>query len=281
MLDSEEYTAELRARLSSGESYAVCRQKAVAALAGEAAAQQLACANNNLGVEYCRALRHCGSRMQPVTLQRFGAAHDGAPREGIASATHIRALLYGGQTEEACAYMPAAAAQVLRRELAAGRAPAELKRAERAMLSRLRTMSEADFARYDRAGEGLYHRIYQAVRSGSGVEEILEAAKTRRYSHARLRRLLLCAWLNMPEIPEQVSYLRVLAADQVGRVLLRQMRDQGVPVLTKAADVAQLGDAAEALFYAEAIRTDLYTLTFPDLKQSVCGRDWRITPIMR
>ena len=278
-LDSEGYEEHLRARLGSGESFAVCRQKAAANTVGDAASL-LASPNNNLGVEYCRAMGRAGAQWNVITVPRLGAGHDGAPVEGIASASHIRALLAAGKREEALAFMPAAAADVLRRELAALRAPASLHRCERAVLCKLRTMAEEDFARYDTSGEGLYHRLYEAVRTGCSVEEILDTAKTKRYSHARLRRMVLSAWLDMRDVPESVPYLRVLAANAAGRKLLRQMRDNGAPVLTKAADVSALGAAAQELLRAEAVRTDLYALAFPALAQSACGREWRTTPVM-
>ena len=280
VLDSESYEEDLRALLRSGESFAVCRQKAAAMIVGEDAASLLANPNNNLGVEYCRAMHRVGASMDVITVPRVGASHDGAPVQGIASASHIRALLRQGKTEEALSYLPDAAADVLRREMAAGRAPASLQHCERAVLYSLRAMQEEDFARYDTSGEGLYHRLYEAVRTQTSVEAILDAAKTKRYSHARLRRMVLSAWLGMEDVPDCVPYLRVLAANETGRKLLRQMRDNGAPVLTKGADVAALGAEAEALFTAEAARTDRYALTFPDLTQSTCGRDWRMTPKM-
>ena len=280
VLDSCEYAENLRARLGSGESFAVCRQKAAAQTVGEETASLLQSPNNNLGVEYCRAMGRTGAQMGVITVPRLGAAHDGTPVEGIASASHIRALLAAGQAEEALAFMPDAAAEVLRRELAARRAPASLAHCERAVLYQLRTMAQEDFAPYDTSGEGLYHRLYDAVRTGRSVEEILDTAKTKRYSHARLRRMALHAWLGMEEVPDTVPYLRVLAANDTGRALLRKMRDGGAPVLTKAADVAALGAAAEELLRAEAVRTDLYALAFPDLSQSTCGGEWRITPVM-
>ena len=279
-LDSGEYEENLRALLRSGDSFAVCRQKAAAALVGEETAALLARPNNNLGIEYCRAAAKRGANWNILTIPRTGAEHDGATVDGIASASYIRALLHAGQAEEALALMPLPAVEVLQRELAAGRAPAELRHCERAVLGKLRAMSEADFAPYDGGGEGLYRRLYQAVRTQTSVEAILDEAKTKRYSHARLRRMLLAAWLEMKEIPDHVPYLRVLAANDTGRRLLRQMRDNGAPVLTKAADVSQLGAAAEELFRAEAARTDLYTLTYPQLAHSACGADWRATPIM-
>ena len=64
---------------------------------------------------------------------------------------------------------------------------------QRAILARLRTMSQEDFLPYDGGGEGLYRRVYRAVRAGTSVGEILALAKTKRYPMARLRRMLLAA----------------------------------------------------------------------------------------
>lgn len=282
VLDSEEYHAAVRRHLSGGESFAVCRQKAAAVLVGEETAALLASPNNNLAVEYCRALNALESTMEPITVRRIGAGHDGGVEGGIASASYLRELLFMGREEEALHLMSAAAAAVLRRELSAGRAPASLSACERAVLGKLRAMAEEDFRQYDGGGEGLYHRFYQAVRSCAGIEELVDSAKTKRYSHARLRRMLLSAWLDIPQVQKEsrIPYLRVLAANERGRALLRQMRDGGAPVLTKPADVGALGQEAETLFADESRRADLCALACPDLGQSACGQDWRKSPVM-
>ena len=141
-------------------------------------------------------------------------------------------------------------------------------------------MEEADFSVYDSGGEGLYRRFYRAVQDSCTVTEILEKAKTKRYTYARLRRFLLAAYLNL-ELPRGVPpYIRLLAANETGRILLRKMKKNGVPVLTKVADVAKLGPEAEKLLRAEARRTDLYTLAFPNKYQSHCGAEWRCRPIL-
>lgn len=281
VLDTPEYAEVLRAQLSNGDTFAVCRTRAAAQLAGWETAQILNGANNNLGVEYCRALKKLQSSLQPITVRRRGAGHDGGVTEGIASASHIRALLLQGREKEALSLMPEAAAEVLQRELEGG-APVDMHRCERAILGYLRRMSEEDWLIYDGGSEGLYHRMYRAVRQENGVEAVLEAAKTKRYTHARLRRMVLAAYLGMKPtpLPDKLPYLRVLAANKRGRALLRQMRENGVPVLTKAADVAALGSEAQLWLEAEAQRTDLYTLGCPDLRQSGCGAEWRITPKM-
>ncbi len=281
LLDSAEYAEALRGKLSQGKTFAVCRREAAAQLLGEETAALLDTPNNNLGVEYCRALRKLNSHIVPITVPRTGAAHDGVPGDGIASATYIRDLLRQGR-EEALTYLPSAAAEILRREIAAGRAPVAMENCCRAVLAHLRRMSEEDFQRYDGGGEGLYHRFYQAVRSSTDLESLLTAAKTKRYTHARLRRMLLSAYLDLPAVPvmDEPPYLRLLCANDCGRALLRQMRDNGAPVLTKAADVAALGSDAATLLHGEAQRYDLYTLAYPKLENSVCGQDYRTTPIL-
>ena len=111
------------------------------------------------------------------------------------------------------------------------------------------------------------------------MEEILTAATTKRYPTARVRRMLWAAFLNLEPPPAEIPYIRVLAATEAGRKLLRQMQHSGVPVLTKAADVGRLGPAAQALFTREARRTDVFALACP-INPSVCGEDWRHTPVM-
>ena len=276
---SPDLQADIRTELAAGVTYAAARQKAVEARLG-ASASVLRQPNDTLAVEYLKACRRLEVDITPVVVRRVGAGHDGAPSEGYASATYIRQMVRRGEGESAFSFMPEAASTVLARELAVGRVT-DSRRVERAILARLRQMTEEEFAAYDGGGEGLYHRVYDAVRRCATVEELLAAVKTKRYPAARLRRLVLAAWLGLPKAPDTVPYARVLAANETGRALLRQMRRAGQPVLTKAADVAALGPSAEELFRREAAYTDLYTLAYDALEQSVPGSDWRLTPVMK
>jgi len=273
-LDSAAFQTALNALPEDGGTFAARRQAAVAAVAGEERAALLSRPNNILAVEYLRAIR--GTGIRPVAVERQGSGHDREEDEGFASSSQVRRLLRAGQRSEALGCMPEAAARVLKREMERGSAPADMERCERAVLDRLRRMEEKEWARYDGGGEGLYHRLYQAAREAGSLDELLERAKTKRYPMARLRRMVLAAWLELGDVPAEVPYLRLLAASDTGRKLLRQMRD--VPVLTKAADVAGLGEAAEELFRRESRWTDLYALACP--KAAPCGEDWRITPVL-
>ena len=260
----------IRLEMDGGLPYAAARQTVLERETGLGAL--LAQPNNTLAVEYLKAIRRRGLAADAVTVRREDGGH-----HGTASASHIRALLAAGQEAKAFALMPPQAADILGREMKKGLAPADPPRLERAMLARLRLMNEHDFASYDSGGEGLYRRVYRAVQESGSLGDILTRATTKRYPTARVRRMLWAAFLNLEPPPAEVPYVRVLAATEAGRKLLRQMQDRGLPVLTKAADVGRLGPAAEALFTSEARRTDVYTLAASPLP---CGSDWRRTPTM-
>ena len=275
-LDHPDYSAVLRGLLDQGLTFAAARQQAAASLGGDAAAC-LSQPNNNLGVEYLRAAHALGDRFVPVTIKRVGAGHDSTSEEQIASASAIRHRMLTDEPWEQL--VPAPVAEILRREMAAGRAPNAVDRCERAILGKLRQMTEADFVPYDGGKEGLYHRFYDAVHTGATLEEILELAKTKRYTHARLRRMALAAWLELPKAPAQPPYLRVLAANCRGREVLRGMKKKAeLPILTKPGDVRRLGGEAEEFLERESRCTDLYALTYPNLQ--VPGEEYTTGPVM-
>ena len=278
-LDSPAFSAALAAAPDEGDTFATRRQSVAAALLDASTASLLQSPNNTLAVEYLRALRHIGSPAVPYTLRRAGAAHDGTPDGDTASASYLRTLLRQGRGEEAAAFMPSPAADVLRRELSAHRLTDEAL-CQRAILSRLRTMTVEDWQTYDPGGEGLCRRMHRAAATACTVEGLLTAAKTKRYPLSRLRRMVLSAYLHLPPVPPEVPYLRVLAATPSGRAHLRALRDSGAPVLTKPADAAALGASAASLFALESRCTDLYVLSRPDLTQATPAQDYRTTPLM-
>lgn len=280
VLLSQEFAARLRAALQTGISFAAARECAMRELLGEGA-DVLTRPNDILGVEYCKALLRCGAAMKPLAMVRRGVSHDGGAAEGFASASHIRALLARG--EDASGFLTAESAEIYRRECAAGRAPVTMANAERAMLSHLRGMREEEFAFYDGGGEGLYHRVFDAVGHETTLEDILAAAKSKRYAHARLRRMLLCAYLGVTaeEMPARLPYLRVLACNERGRAVLKKMKKTAeAPILMKSAQVRALDAPAQRLFALTARAADRYVLAYPALAAAMPGSAWTENPVI-
>jgi len=281
VLLAPDFQSLLQEKLSAGVSYPVARRRAAEERMGRMAAL-LDEPNNILGIEYLKALKLENSSVIPVTVRRCGTGHDAREAAETASSSYLRETLrHGGQPESA--YMPPAALEILRREMQAGRAPVFSDTCQRAILARLRSMKEEDFAAYDGGGEGLYHRFYQLSRRAVSLDELLADVKTKRYPYAALRRMLLRIYLQTDgrEIPSRPPYLRLLGTNARGRELLRRMKDTAkIPVLTKPADVRLLSEQARRVFACEARATDLYTLAYPDLRQSAGESEWTTNPMI-
>ena len=265
-LDAPDYPERLRAALGRGLSFPAARQEA-------AGAACLSAPNNNLGVEYLRSLRALGSTIRPMTVPRQGAGHDGPAAGGFASASELRRLLRAGRGEEAAPYLTATWSEEL----------ADMQHIERAVLARLRTMGEGDWAALPDGGgaEGLPSRLAKAAREAVSLEDFYTRAKTRRYPHARLRRLALAAFLGLraAERPAAPPYVRVLGLGGRGRALLRKMKDTcPLPVIVKPAQARELDGPARTLFESEARYTDLYGLCFPAPRP--CGAEWIHSPVV-
>lgn len=279
-LERAEYPEKLREIAGKGISFAAARQQALEELSG--AAGCLSRPNNALAVEYLRALRAQGSLMEPLALPRVGAGHDSGVICAYPSASAIREAVLGG--EDWRALLPEESGAVLSREIAAGRSPACWKNCQRAILARLRSMEEEDFRLYDGGNEGLYHRFYAAVHSAATVEELLSRAKTKRYPMARLRRMLVQAYLGVPQASqgETPPYIRVLGAGPRGRELLGQMRKSAsLPVVIRPGSVRRMGEEIQRVFDRESRCTDLYALACPDLRRALPEREYASGPVMR
>lgn len=255
-LDSPQWREELRRGMDQGLSFPVARQQAATALLG-AGADCLRSPNNNLGVEYLRAIRALGAPLRPHTVPRVGAGHDqGEAGDTHVSASYLREKLLGG-TEDLSPYLSPAQAACLRAD------PASLAFCTQGVLARLRTMGEADFAQLPDSGEGLSYRLYHAVQSATTLEELYAGVKSKRYPLARVRRLVLWAFLGLrkEDRPASLPYLRVLGFGPRGQLLLRQMKSAAaLPVVVKPAHVKKLPEEAQRVFQREAQCTALYDL---------------------
>ncbi|MEG0853769.1 MAG: nucleotidyltransferase family protein [Angelakisella sp.] len=260
--------------LSEGITYAAARQQAVSALYGQEVSTLLERPNNILGIEYLAALRRLGSSIKPMTVTRMGAGHDSSAAGEHASASALRALVSGGSFAEAERYLPEQCRALYTRAWEEGACylPALL---ERPMLAALRRLTVEEISALPDISEGLENRIYTALRTAESVEGLLDAVKTKRYSHARLRRILLCGFLGIPAgLTENAPpYIRILGMNDRGQeILARVGRGGAVPISHSLLRLSEAGERQNTFAQLEAVADDLYgTLTG---KVQPCGRDY-------
>ena len=263
---------ELDSLLSQGMSFAAARTEAVRRLFGDETAEMICMPNNTLAVEYIRALKKLRSRILPVAVAREGTLHDSGETSGdMASATAIRRMLGGESPENAARFIPERSCEELERQRREGRAPASLSRCERAILSRLRSMTREQLARLPNLSEGLENRIFDCARSACSLEELYDSVKSKRYSHARIRRLILSAFLGIRrEHSDEPRYIRILGMNQRGKTLLSKARP-ALPIIASSRQVNALPQEARNHYLLECHADDLWGLMTPVIQP--CGSD--------
>ena len=217
---SDDFPPRLRAALESGCSFPAARQQALEEMGLDASL--LTSPNNILAVEYCKAILASNCRMRPLPIHRGGDYHDNRPDDENPSATALRKLMLGGP--EWKRWVPETAAPLFKH------APLHaLEAGERAILGKLRTMTDTEFEALPHGSEGLWRKFMHACRSCATLEAVIAATKSKRYTRTRIDRMVLCAFLGLTaeDFRSPAPYTRILAFNDTGRAVLKEARKTG------------------------------------------------------
>ena len=247
LLDSGSYRAALKAQLAGGaRSFAAARQAAAAQLASdERVAALLDKPNNNLAVEYCRAIRSLAPGMEAYPLPRQGANHGEALHSAhgqFASASALRKLWAEGGADAVAPYVPEAVFPLYQETYAAGQYT-DFSAAGRCELALLRSACR---------GKAPFADI-------RGVSEGLDALTTVRYPRARMRRLAMDAALGCTadSLPALPPYLHLLGGKKDALPFLKNCT---LPVSHSLARLRGSGDACTQMAEAQLAAADFGTL---------------------
>ena len=217
---SDVFPPLLRSHLDRGKSFPAARQAALEemGLSGEL----LATPNNILAVEYCKAILSQGCAMKPLPIHRGGSYHDELPDYDNPSATAVRKLMAESRdfkslvSDRAWDIFTAAPLHTI-------------EAGQRAILAKLRTMTDAQFEALPYGSEGLWRKFMHACRSEATLDGIIAATKSKRYTRTRIDRMIMCAFLgiSLQDMLSPVPYTRVLAFNDRGRTALRAARQTG------------------------------------------------------
>ena len=275
---SKEVQSLIPIETEKGISFAAARENALRAISPEAA-DIIKEPNNILGVEYVAAIRELGSAMQAATFSRVGAEHDSAGgMGGTASASYIRNCI--SQGKEWSEYVPDEARKVFENAISQGIAPVEMNKNQLAVLYKMRTVSKEELALAPDVSEGIENRIIAAAKSASTLEELYSNAKTKRYSHARIRRIVANSFLGITAEDAAIKppYIRITGFNENGRELIRRVKETAkLPLVTKPGDLPTLGEDAQRVFGIECTAGDVYSLMMPS--PLPCGEEKRFIPV--
>ena len=231
---SEDFPPLLKTHLERGISFPAARQAALEEMG--LSGSILSTPNNILAVEYCKAMISQGCAMRPLPIHRGGSYHDELPDDENPSATAVRKLMLDGADWKR--YVPDSAAGIF-----SGAALHTMDAGERAVLAKLRTMTDEEFEALPYGSEGLWRKFMHACRSEADLNGIIAATKSKRYTRTRIDRMIMCAYLgiSLQDMLSPVPYTRVLAFNDRGRTALRAARQTGTFLNAGEIDLSEYG----------------------------------------
>ena len=240
----ELFKKEVKLQLEKGLSFAVCRENAVRNISKKPCiANEIKNPNNILAVEYLKAMDKLGMSLDCLPVKRMEV-----PGKYF-SASKLREMIIQ-ENLDFKNYIP----ENLDFNTNLKASYFEMGRE---IICKLRSLEKSDFARLPDVSEGLENRIRSAVKKACSLPELLEFAKTKRYAMARIKRIILCAFLGIDSnmASAEIPYVRVLGSDKRGFEILKNVDS---PVVTRYSDVLKLGSDAQNFFELENKFTNIY-----------------------
>ncbi len=270
ILIGNEFSQKLTEKLKGGITFAKARQ--ITAEECGAKVGILEGANNNLAIEYIIAAKKLGGKMYFQTVKRKGVSHDsGEANNGFASASLIREKMLEGDMAFAKEFMPKEAFDLINTDEISN-----INRLENAILSSLRIKTVDEFNRLPDVSEGVENKLFSAVRVATSLSEVYNNVKSKRYTLARIRRLVLSAFLGLDNefFMQSPEYVRVLGFNNLGEAIIRQQsKKSNIPLILKATEIKDLSEKAQKMFLLENQATDIYLLSLK--KPQECGLEYK------
>ncbi len=259
--ESQGLSEGIKKHLGDGLSFPLARSKAVEEILGEDCKDLLASPNNILGIEYCKALIRTNSTICPCPVLRYGAQHDSLIAMGnIASATHIRDLVFGGEKPTLQKFVPSSAFDIFKDAKIHS-----LKVLERAILAHIVKMPAMELECVPDVTEGLENRIKAAALETRTLDGLIDRVKTKRYTHSRIRRIVLSAFLGITKEMRlsNPQYIHILAHNETGQKIIANAKKTAVlPIVRNTAQVNRLKDPLiKSVWGKEQIFDRIYHLT--------------------
>lgn len=263
IFSTEEFSKLLKTNMQTGISFANARELAINEILGEEYSLLLKGSNNNLAIEYIKAINSLKSDIKINTIKRLGTAHDDIKINSYPSAMAIRHLIARG--EDLSSFMPKTCHDIYVNASQNALCPSDFSKLETAILAKLRMAN--NFDNLPDISEGIEQKLLKALKEANSLEQLYDLVKSKRITHARVRRLVLSAFLGITESDSLPSYIKILGLSKQGAKLLSAKKNT-LPIVGKFADVKKLSAQAQEEYKFECICDDIFALCQPKIQRS-------------
>lgn len=253
-----EMQLEIKRALKQGSSYVKARNLAASSILNDdSVLSYLNSPNNVLALEYVKAIRKNNYDIKINLIKRSGGDYnDDNIKTQTPSALAIRSALNLGDFNSLKSSVPPYVYDDL---------PKTLPNADKYVLYSLILNDASTISDALECAEGLENRIKSCLNGCYTVNNLINKLSTKRYTNARIRRILLSTALNVKGdfIKECLSsdlYLKVIAINKHKPQLLSVLSNSSYPIITRKSDADKLSGVAKKCFLKDVTATDVYSL---------------------
>lgn len=255
-IDSEIFKNKLSNRLSSGKTFACMRKEIIFETLGETALI-LDSPNDTLAVEYIIAAKKLNLDIGFKAIKRIGAHHNETVESaGFSTATLLRSAIMREDHEYLKNFMSKYDIKILRSSPIA-----DIGRLDTAIMARLKQLDIQNISVLPDISEGLDNLLYNKIRDAYSYDSLCNAVKSKRYTLARIRRLILSAFLGIDNrfFLKEPPYVRVLGFAKAGKEHLIGCGRK--PIVTRVSQMRQLDEFSASVFDTENRSNEVYALS--------------------
>ena len=218
-LDSSVYHEKLKEHLSHGDSFPTSSHKAMQEVHQN---DGYDLPNNILGIQYVRAAKELNTKIKLHTIKRIASGYydDILDDTHIQSASAIRSLLHEKKDIEQ--FVPDYVFSLLRES-------GTVNYEEFFPYIKYKLLSSTPDELHAIYGmdEGIEHRLIELIGEASDYDDFIKKVITRRYTNARLNRLMMHVLLGTKKQhlnTRDIPYIRILGMNQIGQGYLSKIK---------------------------------------------------------
>lgn len=256
LLCSNEFNTKLNSVLSTGRTFARLRRDVVEEMLGEKV-KILDNPNDTLAVEYILAARKLVLNIEFKAIKRIGAGHnDKSAVDIFSTATLLRKAIEKEDYFYLDRYMPVISIEILKHSPIA-----KIDRLDTAIISRLKQLEIGDLSALPDISEGIDKLILNSISKSFSYSELCANVKSKRYTMARVRRLILSAFLGIDNryFLKEPPYVRLLGFSEQGKKYLSSPLRK--PLIAKVSQINELNNISKDVFNLEMKINAVYSLS--------------------
>lgn len=281
-LNSKEYTTIIKEELKKGISYPRALTNSISRISSHSIEDVISSPNNVLGIEYIKSSFKLNFNLDFVPVKRIGKNHNDEDLSGqFDSATAIRKgiFLKGGEiyrnslTEKSLEML-----ELFYDEYGGFNS---LNNYLNYIYYKILTLGPEGLNGIYEISEGLNNKIYSNIFKHGNVDDFIMSIKSKRYTYSKLRRILLNILLGITKgdirhfMSTNISnisnsnissndcrnYVKVLAFNDRGRFLLKDLKDSGTYFVKRFSDYKKYNISSDTFKFTDTC-SNIYYLPF-------------------